>query len=117
MAVKSENTMQEGMQSLMQDIAVMKFMPDADLNFLVSLETMIIGYQRQAMDQTQQQANPGMNMPPGAGMPPGGGLPPNGGMPPMVSGPMAGRGMVNQPGPAPMSPGPPPMDEMQRLMS
>lgn len=113
MAVKSENTMAEGLQSLTQDIATMKFMPDADLPFLVDLETRIISYLRQGMDQTQQQASPNSNGPmPGMGGPGGMG----GGMQ-MPMGAAAGQQAYHQPPGPPMSPGLPPTDELARLMS
>lgn len=91
MAVKSTNTMVESLQSLVQDIAMMKTMPDADLQFLLDLETTIIAYMRQQMDQSMgQNGNP---MAPPATM---GGGPPMPPMPPpqLPSSPMGGRPMM-----------------------
>lgn len=43
---RETNTMSEGLQRMMADIAKLKTMPDSDLPFLVQLETGILGYLR-----------------------------------------------------------------------
>lgn len=122
MAVKSTNTMAEALQSLVQDIATMKTMSDADLPFLLDLETTIIGYLRQGMDQSmgpnggpvgQPGGMPGGPMP--GSMPTMGGGPP---MPPLPASPMGGRAMMA--GTASPGGGGGPMtspDEIQRMLS
>lgn len=120
MAVKTENTMAEGLQSLVQQIAAIKMTPDADLGFLVKLETDILQYLHQGMAQQQAAATPGMPSPAqqlGGGMPgmgPGGpgGMP--GGQIQLPAGPLAGRQAMN--GMSPMSPGAPPTDEIARML-
>lgn len=120
-ASKSVNTMAEILKGVMQDLQLAKMMPDADLSFLVSLETQILSYLKQPLQNMAGQlppnqlpsSNPG-NMPGGGGMP---------------SGTPAGMDM-SQIGPLPSSPmgarmagggppgggQPPNMDEMRRLM-
>lgn len=119
MAVKTENTMAEGLQSIMTDVAMLKMTADADLGFLVQLENMILGYMRQGMDQgVQQGANPGsqmgtspMSMPPG--MPPGGSM----GASPLAASAMLGGGSMGPTGPGGPGRGGPNTDEIARLLS
>jgi hypothetical protein len=42
MALRSTNTATEALQKLLSDIAMMKAMPDANLEFLVQIETAIL---------------------------------------------------------------------------
>lgn len=104
MAVRGTNTMQEALQSLLQETAQMKTLADADLPWLVELESMILSKIREPLDaqQAPQSAGPMGGMPPmppggGMGMPAGGGVPGGGGM-------QAGPQMPNP-------------DELQRLLA
>lgn len=107
MAVRGTNTMQEALQSLLQETAQMKTLADADLPWLVELESMVLSKIREPLDAQQGQQGPpqGMAAGPMGGMPPGGGM----GMP-------AGQGV---PGGGGMQAGPqmPNPDELQRLLS
>ena len=109
MAVRGTNTMQEALQSLLQETAQMKTLADADLPWLVELESMVLSKIREPLDAMQspqqpQSAGPMGGMPPGGpggpggmGMPAGGGVPGGGGM-------QAGPQMPNP-------------DELQRLLA
>lgn len=100
MAVRGTNTMQEALQSLLQEVSQMKTLADADLPWLVELESMILSKIREPLDAQQQPAaGPMGGMPPGPpmGMPAGGGVPGGGGM-------QAGPQMPNP-------------DELQRLLA
>lgn len=96
---RSVNTQAEVLKQIAGLIQEAKLMPDADLPFLVSLETNIVSYLRQPYENMAGQmppnsmpsANPG-NMPGGGGMPSGS---------PMGPGPMSGPPMS----PLPASPG------------
>lgn len=101
MAVRGTNTMQEALQSLLQETAQMKTLADADLPWLVELESMILGKIREPLDAQQGPQAQG----------------PMGGMPPMGPPPMsAGMGV---PGGGGMQAGPqmPNPDELQRLLA
>lgn len=76
---------------MLGDLARMKVMPDADLPFIVDLETQIVGKLRAPIDNQVQQGL--TQVPPGIG----------GGMPPMPGGPGGPGGMP----PMPMPPGGP----------
>lgn len=116
MAVKTENTMAEGLQSIMQDLATLKMTPDADLKLIVDVETMILNWLKSGMANAAQQPGGGiqggMNMGPGPQDPNMMGIDPSR----ITGGDLAGRAMMNAPGPM-MSSGPPPMDEARRMMS
>lgn len=74
MASRSTNTMAEFLQRMLGDISQAKTLPDADLEFLVSLETGILQKLRAPIDALQGQAQGQM----GGGGPqqaPGGGMP------------------------------------------
>lgn len=62
MAVRSTNTMAETMQKFLADLSQAKLAMDADLPFILQLETQIVDYLRQPVKQMEQQ---GM-LPPGA---------------------------------------------------
>lgn len=121
---RTTNTAAEGLRKLLGDIADMKLSDDADLPFLINLETMILQHLKQgasnALDTSGMNGAPaGLGgtpaPPPGMGGPPGvpglmqGPSMPPGGLPP---------GMGIAPGAAPpgMSPGPPNMNELQRAL-
>jgi hypothetical protein len=100
MAVRGTNTMQEALQRLLQDIGQMKTLADADLPWLVELESMVLSKVREPIDQMTQGG--------GAAPPPG----PMGGMPPMQAGMGVPGGGGMQAGPQMPNP-----DELQRLLS
>lgn len=95
--------MSEGLQSLMSDISQMKTLPDADLEFLVELETFILNKLREPIDATMGQV-PGS--PPGAGNP-------QGGIGPLPGVPSAPGGGVPNLRTEPAAPNP---DELRRLV-
>ena len=103
MAGRSTNTMIEALERMLSDVAQMKMLADADLPWLVELESMVLGKLREPIDQMRQPggplAQPGMpqGMGQGMGMPAGEGVPGGGGM-------QAGAQMPNP-------------DELQRLLS
>lgn len=80
--------MAEGLQSMLNDLGGMKVAPDADLEFIIGLETAIIGKLREPLDAAAHQV-PGMNPATMGGQSPGGGPPvPGGGAPGMPPGMM-----------------------------
>lgn len=105
MAGRSTNTMIEALERVLGDVAQMKMLADADLPWLVELESMVLGKLREPIDQMRQPggalAQPGMPQgqisPMNMGMPAGAGVPGGGGM-------QAGAQMPNP-------------DELQRLLS
>ena len=114
---RTANTQAEGLENLIQSIAMMKTMPDADIAFLTSLETQVLQYLRQPTQNLQNpQLPPNQNPTASPGMPPGqtpmsgppAGPPPGISLPasPLASrlGPMGGGNA----GPNP--------DEMRRMM-
>lgn len=69
MATRSTNTMAEGLQSIMQEITSLKATPDADVAFLIGLETTILQKLREPYDQMAGQmggAAPGNSVAMGA---------------------------------------------------
>lgn len=99
-AGKSSNTQSEALRGLLGQIADMKAMPDADINFLTNFETMLLGYLRAPFEQQQQQVSA---MPGGPG-----GMSPS--MQPMGAPAARVPGIMN-------SNGQPPVDELRRLLS
>jgi len=76
MALRSQNTMAESLQKMLGDVADMKVLPDADLQFLIELETVILQKLRAPIDDIMgqasgqgggQQQNPSMQQSPVAG--------------------------------------------------
>lgn len=118
MAVRSTNTMAEALLSMVQDIGVIKTMPDADLPWLIELETQIVQKIRQPIDQLQQAAQQGPGGP--------GGAPPNavpGGGGPIIPGAPGGGGLGPVPPPLPQGvpgvnqgPAAPNPDEVRRII-
>lgn len=141
---RTQNTMQEGLASLLGQISQLKLAPDANLEMLTNLETQVLQAARGPQDQlkalqaVQQQlsqpgsAGPMAAMPPG-GTPSPGGMPmmagmsaPGGAPPPGVPGAgMAGVSPGNptlagvramQGGISRITPGPGAVDELRRLL-
>ena len=71
MALRSQNTMAESLQKMLGDVADMKVLPDADLQFLIELETVILQKLRAPIDQIMGQGNGQQQMAgvPGSGAP------------------------------------------------
>lgn len=61
MATRGTNTMVEGLQKLAQDITALKFAPDADVSFLIGLETQVLQKLREPFEAAAGQ----MGAPPG----------------------------------------------------
>lgn len=55
MALRSQNTMAESLQKMLGDVADMKVLPDADLQFLIELETVILQKLRAPIDDIMGQ--------------------------------------------------------------
>lgn len=127
MAVRATNTFEEELQKILTDVARLKTMPDADLDFCVQLEIMILQKIREPNDmlaaaQAQKAGLPAPGGQPGVpGMPPGQ-IPP--GMGPGPMGPPPGPPGAGGPGGLPMPPVPglrmqpnmPNPDELRRLV-
>lgn len=103
MATRGTNTMQEALQRLLGDVSQMKTLSDADLPWLVELESMVVGKIREPIDAMKQ---PGGPLAGAGGPPPGMGGPPPG-MP--AGAPMGGGMNAGAQAPNP--------DELQRLLS
>jgi len=108
---RQTNTFGEALQKLLRDLADMKVMPDADLPFIVDIETKVIGKLRSGIDQSVQSGN--SSVPVGIG---GG---PEMAMPPMPMDPMAGPMPGGPPGVPGVSTSPqmPSTDELRRLLT
>lgn len=124
-----DSTQAEELTKMLSQIAQTKTKPDADLPYLIQLESMILGKLREPFVAAQQQAyggqpapggmpNPVMQGPPGA---PGG--MPQGGPPGMAGGPPMGmpQGSVASPGGGvngvQSMASLPPVDEIRRMLS
>jgi len=111
MAGSSNDTYAGALEVLMKQIATMKGLADADLPFLIQLETMVLGEIRNP-ERMMQQAGilpQSAQNPQGAaqlGLPPGGGM----GAPPPSQMGMGNPGMQTSPGP--VNP-----DEMRRILT
>lgn len=55
MALRSENTMAESLQKMLGQVSDMKVLPDADLQFLIELETVILTKLRAPIDDIMGQ--------------------------------------------------------------
>lgn len=133
MAARSANTMAEGLPALLDQITAMKMTPDADLDWLINLETHVLGKVREPFQRMQQQGltNAGGGGGGQGGMPPMGnpnvaaGITPSGmpnaGMDPGMMGggaqpaPPTGAG-AGVPG-VRTEPQMPPVDELRRMLS
>lgn len=114
MAKTTGDTMAEGLQKVIQQVAALTSLPDADTNFLMGIQAGIAQYLR---DGAQAAAGGSLQLPPGPGAPgpasasPTSGL---GGPPPGMPGGMgAGPGIG---GIAPPNLGAGNMDELSRLL-
>lgn len=92
---RSTNTMAEFLQRMLSDISQAKTLPDADLEFLIGLETGILQKLRAPVDAMAGQMNGVSPADQGLGQMPGplpvgaGGAPPTGGVPGIRSEPAA----------------------------
>lgn len=115
MATRSQNTFAEGLQAILGDLVTLKMAPDADLPWIIELETAILAKLRKPIDDMMADPSTGM-----AGM---AGFPdPN--APGASMGAGAGVGAALPPGPAlsRRAAGPRGMnitapDELRRMMS
>jgi hypothetical protein len=115
---RSTNTMAEFLQRMLGDIAEAKTLPDADISFLLDLETTILTKIRGQVDALMGQMEGGGS----AGGMPGGASLPQGGMPGA-----AAMGVGQEPTPPAMAgarvpgtrmePNMPNIDEMRRMMT
>lgn len=95
MPVRANNTFEEMMSKCLQLVGEMKQTPDADLEWIVGLETMVLSKLREPIDRMQQMSS----------MPSGQGAAPMPGMDPMAGGGMGG--MVGGMGTSTLGPGGP----------
>lgn len=113
MAIRSTNTFIEALQQLHQDVAQAKMVADADMPFLIQVETMILNRMKQPIQSMQDGGQlPQDGAPTAGGMPPGmnPGVP--SGIGPGTGGPMAaGAGRGAMPSAAPN------FDELRRMLS
>lgn len=116
MASRSTNTMSEFLQRMLGDLAEAKTLPDADLQFLIGMETTILQKLRAPIDALMGQMNNGEGQAAGALMGTGGGMDPT-----MLPQPQMAGGGGGMPGggrvtgtrmEAPM----PNVDELRRMM-
>ena len=119
---RSTNTMVEGLQNVLRDISQMKTMPDANLDFLVNLETSILAFLRKPMEDLMSQQGQAQGAAGGGSTAPGApaGMSPMGPMgPPMgPNGVQGGPSFAGQgvPGMATGTGGTIPPDELRRLL-
>lgn len=106
---RQTNTFGEQLQKMLRDLADMKVSPDADLPFIVDLETQVIAKLRQGIDGAESQGLTQVPGDPGLGMAIGGG----GGMPMGVPTPGPGIPGLRS---APQIPAPA-MDELRRMIA
>lgn len=102
---RTTNTMSEMLVNMLRELTVAKTLPDADLEFLVGVETLLLSKLRQPLEAAAGQmpmsvggmgamgGAPGMGAPPpgpppGMGAPGGGFPPPMMGMPPAMDAPV-----------------------------
>lgn len=125
LGTRKNNTMQEALQEMLQNVAYMQSFPDADLDFLTNLQQQILAKLRAPVEQYMAQAQQSMGG--GAapvGPPPGGGMGGGGDLASQMAGMMGGGGPAGPPpGPPAGLPaglrnggGVPPVDELRRLL-
>lgn len=105
--------MSEALQGFLADLSYIKTLPDADLEFIISLETQILQKLRAPFEQMAGQMDEmGAAAGAGPGMPPGmsGGAPSGGAMPVEMQPPGGGVPGIRS------SPGMPDPDELRRLI-
>lgn len=124
---RTTNTQSEMLVNMLRDISVAKTLPDADLEFLVNLETAILSKLRAPLEAAAGQLPPGSADPnqfPGG--PPPGAMPPGMGLPPMMPEappmgvpipPPVGQPPVGGPPGLRAQPPSPSPDELARIMS
>ena len=104
MATRGTNTMVEGLQKLAQDITALKMTPDADVSFLIGLETQVLQKLREPFEAAAGQMGP----PPGnavdMGLQDAGAMAGAGAMP--MGGGGVPAGVAGPGGPMPPAPGP-----------
>lgn len=118
---RTDNTFAEALTKLLRNLADMKVLPDADLEFILNLEMQVVQKLREPIDNMQAQGStqvpgaPGMGMPMGMSPDMGGGLPPElMGMPPEMGMPGMGGG-AGIPGMR-QEPSMPNPDELRRIL-
>lgn len=100
---RQSNTMVEGLRKLVGQITELKMTEDADLPFLINLETQVLQYIKQGADQALQ-GPPAMGGGAPAGLMGSAAPPPGMGSPPGTAGLMQGPAMPNP-------------DELRRVLS
>jgi hypothetical protein len=68
---RSTNTMTEGLRALLSNLSDMKVLPDADLQFLLTIEQQIVAKLREPYDRQLQGGGGPSGPPPGMGGGPG----------------------------------------------
>lgn len=101
MPTRENNTMAEGLSKILTSVTQMKVQPDADMPFLISLETDILNYLK-----PPQPAQPGAPGGQNGGQPPMGQPGGMGPMGPAMGQVMGGQGQAGSPNP----------DELRRLV-
>lgn len=108
---RGTNTMSEALQRLLADISQIKAMPDADLEFLVNLETVILKKLREPVDNMAGQMQGPGGGPSMGGAPPPPGAGPGGPMPVSMGPPGGGVAGLRS------GVGPPNPDELRRVIA
>lgn len=110
---RSTNTYIEALTKLLGQLGELKALDDANIEELIGIETMVLGYLKKPLQQAQQQ---GLTNVPPSSAPPMGLM---GGMGGMGGAPGGGMGSFPMPPPGGMSrtePQLPPVDELRRML-